>query len=227
MRFVVFGAGAIGSGLGGHLHRTGHDALIVGRPAHVNRIRQQGLQLVTDEQTYTLSVPAVARAEDVGFTDQDVVLLCVKSQDTDRAMVEIRAAGGDPQTLPILCCQNSITNEPAAARYFRRVFRSSRPKLLKTLAGATPPVGATARCAQPGLILAELATRSGLDRSRLSQRRDRAPGPPPRLPDALQRSLQEVANAMAARREKPGKFTVRDLENQAMSRAAPQAKGIR
>src|SRR5712692_6601854 len=136
MRFVVFGAGAIGSGLGGHLHRTGHDALIVGRPAHVNRIRQQGLQLVTDEQTYTLSVPAVARAEDVGFTDQDVVLLCVKSQDTDRAMVEIRAAGGDPQTLPILCCQNSITNEPAAARYFRRVFRSSRPKLLKNARGS-------------------------------------------------------------------------------------------
>jgi 2-dehydropantoate 2-reductase len=51
-----------------------------------------------------------------------VLLLCVKSQDTDRALVEIRAAGGDPQQLPILCCQNSITNEPAAARYFRRVY---------------------------------------------------------------------------------------------------------
>ena len=62
MRFVVFGAGAIGSGIGGHLHRTGHDALIVGRPAHVNRIRKHGLKLVTDEQTYTLSVPAVAHA---------------------------------------------------------------------------------------------------------------------------------------------------------------------
>ena len=34
----------------------------------------------------------------------------------------IRAAGGDPRRLPILCCQNSITNEPAAARYFRRVY---------------------------------------------------------------------------------------------------------
>ncbi len=122
MRFVIFGAGAIGSGLGGHLHRTGYDALIVGRPTHVNRIRQHGLQLVTADQTYTLSVPAVSRAQDVGFTDGDVVLLCVKSQDTDQALVEIRAAGGDPQTLPILCCQNSITNEPAAVRYFRRVY---------------------------------------------------------------------------------------------------------
>ncbi len=122
MRFVVFGAGAIGSGIGGHLHRTGHDALIVGRPAHVNRIRQHGLQLITDQQTYTLSVPAVSRAADIHFTPNDVLLLCVKSQDTHRALVEIRAAGGDPQTLPILCCQNSITNEPAAARYFKRVY---------------------------------------------------------------------------------------------------------
>ncbi|MGI9145466.1 MAG: ketopantoate reductase family protein [Chloroflexota bacterium] len=122
MRFVVFGAGAIGSGMGGHLHRTGYDTLLVGRPAHVDRIREQGLRLITDDETYTLQVPAVSRAEDIAFRDQDVVLLCVKSQDTDQALVDIRAAGGDPHTLPILCCQNSITNEPAAIRYFRRVY---------------------------------------------------------------------------------------------------------
>ncbi|HEY7294600.1 MAG TPA: 2-dehydropantoate 2-reductase N-terminal domain-containing protein, partial [Dehalococcoidia bacterium] len=122
MRFVVYGAGAIGSGMGGHLHRTGHDVVLVGRPAHVERIRSQGLQLVTPERTYTLQVPAVSRAEEVGFRAGDVVLLCVKSQDTDAALVEIRAAGGDPQSLPIFCCQNSITNEPAALRYFRRVY---------------------------------------------------------------------------------------------------------
>jgi 2-dehydropantoate 2-reductase len=122
MRFVVFGAGAIGSGMGGHLHRTGQDALLVGRPAHVDRIRQVGLRLVTEKETYTVPVPSVSRAQDIDFTDDDVVLLCVKSQDTDRALVEIRAAGGDPRSLPIVCCQNSITNEPAAARYFRRVY---------------------------------------------------------------------------------------------------------
>src|SRR3954452_17851988 len=122
MRFVIVGAGAIGSGIGGHLHRSGHDVLLVGRPAHVERIRQEGLQLVTADETYTLPVSAVSSIEGVGFTEGDVVLLCVKSQDTDHAPVEIRAAGGDPQRLPILCCQNSITNEPAAARYFRRVY---------------------------------------------------------------------------------------------------------
>jgi 2-dehydropantoate 2-reductase len=122
MRFVVFGAGAIGSGLGGHLHRTGHDALLVGRPAHVDRIRTVGLRLITADATHTVHVPAVSNVEQVGFTEDDVVLLCVKSQDTDRALVDIRAAGGDPRSLPILCCQNSITNEPAAARYFGNVY---------------------------------------------------------------------------------------------------------
>lgn len=122
MRFVVFGAGAIGSGIGGHLHRTGHDALLVGRPAHVERIRGQGLQLVTPEQTYTLRVPAVTNAEEVGFREGDVVLLCVKTQDTSAALVQIRAAGGDPGSLPIFCCQNSISNEAMALRYFRRVY---------------------------------------------------------------------------------------------------------
>ncbi|HLZ26751.1 MAG TPA: 2-dehydropantoate 2-reductase N-terminal domain-containing protein [Chloroflexota bacterium] len=122
MRFVVFGAGAIGSGLGGHLHRTGQDALLVGRAAHVERIRRDGLRLITADETHTVQVPAVSRAEDIGFTHDDVVLLCVKSQDTDRALVDIRAAGGDPRSLPILCCQNSITNEPAAARYFQRIY---------------------------------------------------------------------------------------------------------
>src|SRR5258708_3917793 len=115
MRFVVFGAGAIGSGMGGHLHRTGHDVLIVGRPAHVNRISQHGLQLVTDEQTYTLAVPAVARAEDVHFTPDDVLLLCVKSQDTDRALVEIRAAGGGPPTPPLPSFPTNLTTAPPPA----------------------------------------------------------------------------------------------------------------
>lgn len=121
-RYVVYGAGAIGSGIGGHLFRTGHDVMLVARPSHVERIRRDGLRLVTPAETYTLPVPAVATAKEVGFREGDVVLLCVKSQDTDSSLVEIRAAGGDPQTLPILCCQNSITNEPAALRYFRRVY---------------------------------------------------------------------------------------------------------
>jgi 2-dehydropantoate 2-reductase len=122
VRYVVYGAGAIGGGTGGHLFRTGHDTLLVGRPGHVGAITRDGLTLTTPEETYRLRVPAVSRPEDVGFRAGDVVLLCVKAQDAERALVEIRAAGGDPQTLPVFCCQNGIATEPAALRYFRHVY---------------------------------------------------------------------------------------------------------
>ncbi len=295
MRFVVFGAGAIGSGMGGHLHRTGHDALIVGRPGHVNRIRQHGLQLVTDEQTYTLAVPAVARAEDVHFTPDDVLLLCVKSQDTDRALVEIRAAGGDPQTLPILCCQNSITNEPAAARYFRRVygvlivvpgvflepgvvvnnslgnagfievgqFPTGQDQLSEDVASALT-AASYAAYANPDVMATKAAKmfsnanvpfespQAFEKRSREQHRQSPLPpgvrnlgsswqslqrglgsieadflnGEIVRLgriygvPTPYNEVLQEVANAMAAQHEKPGRYTAQDLEHLAERRAA-------
>src|SRR6266851_1080153 len=298
MRFVVFGAGAIGSGIGGHLHRTGHDALIVGRPAHVNRIRQHGLRLITDEQTYTLSVPAVARAEDVRFTTDDVVLLCVKSQDTDRAMVEIRAAGGDPQTLPILCCQNSITNEPAAARYFKRVYgvlivvpgiflehvvaaltkasyaAYANPNVMSTKAakmfsnlgnamGAiTDGQGDQATFMNQVRREAELCFQAAnvpfespqAFETRSREQHRQSPLPPGvrnlgsswqslqrglgsieadflngeivrlgrihGIPTPYNEVLQEVANAMAAHHEKPGRYTAQDLEHLAERRAA-------
>ena len=121
-RFVIYGAGAIGSAIGGHLFRTGHETVLVGRPAHVAAIERDGLQLITPAEPYRLRVPAVSSAVAVGFRDGDVVLLCVKSQHTEGALAEIRAGGGDPQGLPIFCCQNSVTNEPAAVRFFRNVY---------------------------------------------------------------------------------------------------------
>lgn len=122
MRYIIYGAGAIGSGIGGHLWRTGHEALLVGRPGHVGRIREAGLRLITGDAEYRIAVPAVADARDIGWRSDDVVLLCVKSQDTENALREVRAAGADTASVPLLCCQNSITNEPIAVRYFGRVY---------------------------------------------------------------------------------------------------------
>ena len=55
------------------------------------------------------------------FTDSDVILLCVKSQHTLQCLGELKRAGA-PRDLPIVCCQNSIWNEPTCARAFQRVY---------------------------------------------------------------------------------------------------------
>ena len=76
-RYIVFGAGAIGSILGAALHRSGQDAVLVGRGPHVQAIRKEGLQLMSEGVIEDLR--AIKPRAD------DVLLLTVKSQDTEAA----------------------------------------------------------------------------------------------------------------------------------------------
>lgn len=122
MRFIVYGAGAIGSTIGGHLFRTGHNVVLVGNPRHIDRIHKSGLKLDTPDETYILKVPACKEAKElVPFTDDDVVLLTAKSQHTILCLGQLKNAGAS-RSLPIFCCQNSILNESVTTRIFDRVY---------------------------------------------------------------------------------------------------------
>ena len=122
MRYIIYGAGGIGSTMGGHLLRTGHQSILIGRPGHVNAINRSGLTLNTPQGSYNLKIPAVTSPKQVEWSPDDVVVLCMKSQHTEEALRALTASGPDPSRIPVFCAQNSITNEPAAARYFDRVY---------------------------------------------------------------------------------------------------------
>ena len=47
MRFVIFGAGAIGGVVGARLHQSGYDVALIARGAHYEAIRERGLTLET------------------------------------------------------------------------------------------------------------------------------------------------------------------------------------
>jgi 2-dehydropantoate 2-reductase len=119
MRFVIYGAGGIGSVMGGHLARTGHSVVLIGRPGHTGAINASGLRLVTPAGAYVLPIPAVTGPKDIDFSDGDVVCLCMKSQDTAPALRDLRAAAPD---VPVFCFQNGVRNEETAAAHFPRVY---------------------------------------------------------------------------------------------------------
>jgi 2-dehydropantoate 2-reductase len=122
MRFIIYGAGGIGSIIGGHLFRTGHDAVLVGSEKHVDAIRASGLRLLTPDETHTLRIPAYKTAGELApFSEGDIVILTVKSQHTAACLGQLKNAGA-PRSLPIFCAQNSITNEPMATRVFDNVY---------------------------------------------------------------------------------------------------------
>lgn len=122
MRFIIYGAGGIGSTIGGHLFRTGHDVVLVATPKHVEAIEKGGLRLVTPDATHVLPVPAVKEARDLApFRGDDLVLLTAKGQHTVKCCGQLRAAGA-PRTLPIACAQNGTLNESLAQRVFDKVY---------------------------------------------------------------------------------------------------------
>lgn len=119
MRFIVIGAGAVGGTVGARLALSGEDVLLMDLPGPTKLIRERGLRYASPQGTDVLRLPIVSDASEIQFREDDVVLLCVKSQHTQDALDELRAVTTD---VPIFCLQNGVRNEETAARYFDRVY---------------------------------------------------------------------------------------------------------
>lgn len=120
MRFVVYGAGAIGGVIGGRLAEHGHDVALIARGAHYEAIRDHGLRIESPDDVVTVPVEVVDHPSHLRFGDSDVVVLAMKSQDTADALTALTAAA--PPTTPVLCAQNGVENERVAVRWFANVY---------------------------------------------------------------------------------------------------------
>jgi 2-dehydropantoate 2-reductase len=120
MRFVIFGAGAIGGVVGARLHQGGHDVAVIARGAHLEAIRRSGLTLLAPDERSVLQVPAAADPAELMVGEGDVVLLATKSQDTVDALAALRRAGA--LEVPVVCLQNGVENERVALRAFPDVY---------------------------------------------------------------------------------------------------------
>jgi 2-dehydropantoate 2-reductase len=120
MRYVVFGAGAVGCVVGGRLHAAGRDVVLVARGDHLRALQGDGLLLRTPEGDERLAVPAVGSVAELELAADDVVLLAVKSQDTVGALEQLVAVA--PPDVAVVCAQNGIANEVEALRRFRHVY---------------------------------------------------------------------------------------------------------
>jgi len=45
MKILIYGAGAIGSVIGGFLAKAGHEVSLLGRPWHIEKIKRDGLHI--------------------------------------------------------------------------------------------------------------------------------------------------------------------------------------
>jgi 2-dehydropantoate 2-reductase len=120
MRFVVFGVGAIGGMLGGKLARAGYDVVGIARGKHLEALQKNGLTIETATGDEVAKFPCVADASEIKFTDDDVIIISVKTQDFMAACEKLRDAGVHQQ--PIVCAQNGVEAERIALRKFPNVY---------------------------------------------------------------------------------------------------------
>ena len=124
LKMLIFGAGAIGTYIGGSLALAGHQIVFVEQQKIVEELRQRGmrLDLTLDKRRKTKDayrldsstfVIVSSLEEALRYGPFDLALFALKSFDTQTALEGIKPFAD--KMPPILCLSNGVANEPAIA----------------------------------------------------------------------------------------------------------------
>jgi 2-dehydropantoate 2-reductase len=120
MRVIVYGLGAIGGAIAARLASAGTSVIGIARGGMLDAVRSQGgLELVTFESSSLVPMSVVSHPDDIEWQKDDVVMLTMKSNDTEAALQALASAGVHSQL--IICAQNGVANEVMALRQFPNV----------------------------------------------------------------------------------------------------------
>jgi len=113
LRFLFFGAGAVGSLLGARLAQAGSEVTLIGRPSHVEAVARDGVRMVVAGKVSNQSVLAARPSIAEAGGPFDYVFLTVKGYDTLDAIDQLQLVLR-PGTI-LGSFQNGVGNEEAIA----------------------------------------------------------------------------------------------------------------
>jgi 2-dehydropantoate 2-reductase len=120
MQVVVYGAGSVGSVLGGMLAINHHEVILVGREPLVTAIHSGGLRLKSSTGERLARPTVVEKLSRENVPAGACVLLTVKSHDVPAAVAELEDLVS--VDTPIVCFQNGMAAEPIVASRFAQVY---------------------------------------------------------------------------------------------------------
>ncbi|MGP4061025.1 ketopantoate reductase family protein [Halobacillus sp. H74] len=150
MNIGVAGAGAVGCYFGGRLYEAGHEVMFLARGEHLNAMKQQGL--VIQEEGRQLLVDGIFTDNVSALADVDLVLFCVKSNDTKEMAEQLKAVLKEKAL--VMTMQNGVENE----EILKDVFGVDR--VLSAVTYIQAAVEAPGKVRQQGrvkLVIGELA----------------------------------------------------------------------
>ena len=121
MKFLIYGAGAIGGYIGGSLKLSGEDVTFLDRPEPVEMLRQRGITIRDAHYgtRNTKNLKLVTSPQEAFTNDSyDCIIVAMKSFDTEAA---IKAVSHQPSAMSnfstIISFQNGVDNEPIIASF--------------------------------------------------------------------------------------------------------------
>lgn len=106
MKIAVMGAGAVGCYYGAMLALAGHEVILIGRAPFVDEVTQNGL--ILDMGGERLVARVTASTDPAAITGAKIVMVCVKSGDTEQAGRQIAPCLDADCT--VLSLQNGVSN---------------------------------------------------------------------------------------------------------------------
>jgi 2-dehydropantoate 2-reductase len=97
MRICIFGAGAIGGYMGAKLAKAGADVSLVARGPHLAAMREKGLTLIEEGETFTVPVTASDDPGEIG--PQDYVIITLKAHSVPPVVAKMQPLLGDDTTI--------------------------------------------------------------------------------------------------------------------------------
>lgn len=115
LKILVFGAGAIGTYVGGSLASEGHEVVFLEREAMIAPIKDAGLTIKALDKTRNVPNPTVESdlSTLVKNYQFDLAILAVKAYDTDSVLITWK--GLESFIPPVVCLQNGVENEEKLA----------------------------------------------------------------------------------------------------------------
>jgi len=176
VRFLIYGAGALGQAIGCMLAADGHQIDLVLRPRFLEALHSSGLEVTGIFGEYRVppaQIGLLTSLKKRNGSDYDAVLLTTKTYDTDSAITDI--AGLSQCYCPVVSLQNGCGNlekleerlgrERSLAARVITGFEIERPGLVRiTVSADAVHVGGCVRGVIPGAAkrLAEALNHAGL-----------------------------------------------------------------
>jgi len=160
-RIAVMGAGALGCYFGGMFARAGAPVTLIGRAQHVEAMARVGLSF--DSIHFRDQIPVSASTDAAAVRDAEIVLLCVKTVDTEEAAKAVAPHLASGSVLVSL--QNGVDN---VERIRSATGIEAIPASVYVAAEMTAP-GCVKHTARGDLVIGDLSGLHGTDESRRQQ----------------------------------------------------------